>query len=292
MYYIVYGIFYLLSLLPFWVLHLFSDFAYCIIYYGVGYRKDVVMKNLLQAFPDKTNQERVRLAKAFYHNFTDNFIETIKLISASPAFLKKHFTGDFSLCDQLYESGRKCQLLVGHNFNWEMAMLRMPLDIRHKFLVVYLKLSSPLFERLIYKIRTRNGAVMLPATEMKQAIAPHLSSQYMLVLGADQNPGSPRSSYWLNFFGKLTPFVSGPEKASRKDNIPILFCKFLKKKRGYYEIVFEMGAENPASLPEGEITKRYVQFLQQFITEHPEMWLWSHRRWKWEWKEEFGNLVQ
>jgi KDO2-lipid IV(A) lauroyltransferase len=45
-------------------------------------------------------------------------------------------------------------------------------------------------------------------------------------------------------------------------------------------------------LPKGELTKRFAQYLEQFITRYPDMWLWSHRRWKWEWKEEYGPVVQ
>jgi len=280
MYYLVYGILYLFSLLPLWVLHRFSDLAYLIIYHGVKYRREVVMGNLKQAFPEKSEEERIRIAKKFYRNFTDNFIETIKLISATPAWLEKHFIADFTIPNQVYATGRKAQLLVGHNFNWEMALMRLPVGAKHKVLIVYLKLSSPLFERLIYKVRTRTGAFLLPATEMREAIAPHRNSQYMIVLGADQNPGDPENAYWFPFLNKDTPFVKGPEKAARKENIPIIFSKFTQRKRGYYEMHFELGIENPVELPEGEVTKRYVDYLEKFIKETPEMWLWSHRRWK------------
>ena len=73
---------------------------------------------------------------------------------------------------------------------------------------------------------------------------------------------------------------------------PVLFVKIIKEKRGYYRAIFEMGEENPASLQPGEMTKKYVAFLEKFITEYPELWLWSHRRWKWEWKEEYGPILK
>lgn len=83
MYYIIYGLLYLISLLPFWVIYLISDVAYGIIYYIVRYRRRVVDNNLALAFPEKTVAERQKIAKQFYKNFTDNFIETIKLLSIS-----------------------------------------------------------------------------------------------------------------------------------------------------------------------------------------------------------------
>jgi KDO2-lipid IV(A) lauroyltransferase len=65
MYYLVYGILYLFSLLPFWILYFISDIFYGLLYYILGYRKKVVMDNLYIAFPEKTEQERKRIAKNF-----------------------------------------------------------------------------------------------------------------------------------------------------------------------------------------------------------------------------------
>ncbi len=86
MYYIVFGFFYLLSLLPMRILYFISDGIYLIVYYVIGYRKKIVMNNLEIAFPEKSNAERVKIAKAFYHNLLDSFIETIKLVSARQVF--------------------------------------------------------------------------------------------------------------------------------------------------------------------------------------------------------------
>src|SRR4051794_36994082 len=121
MYYLIYGFLYLLSLLPLPVLYLFSDLAYFIIYHLTGYRKGIVMQNLDIAFPKKSLQEKEAIAKQFYKNFTDTFIETIKLISAGERFIRKHFYGDVSLFSDLHARGLKCQVHLGHNFNWEFA---------------------------------------------------------------------------------------------------------------------------------------------------------------------------
>src|ERR1700753_537143 len=94
MYYLVDGLFYGISLLPMWVLYGISDGIAFLLYAVIRYRRDVVANNLKIAFPEKTDAERQRIAKRFYRNFTDNFIETIKLLSASPAFLQKRFVID------------------------------------------------------------------------------------------------------------------------------------------------------------------------------------------------------
>jgi KDO2-lipid IV(A) lauroyltransferase len=290
MYHVVYGFLWLLSLLPLRVLYLISDLFYGIIFYLVRYRRDVVRNNLRIAFPGKTEQERKRIAKRFYHNFTDNFIEVIKLLSASPAYILKHFRGDYSIFDKLYADGKRCQSLLAHNFNWEWACLAGPLEMPQKFLVVYMPISNKVMDRLFIKLRTRTGAIMLPATNMRNAIVPYRNESYNLVLVADQNPGDPGNAWWFNFLNRPAPFLKAPESGARRGNTPVVFTKLIRERRGYYRVVFEMGEESPASLEPGELTRQYVRFLEDFIREYPEVWLWSHRRWKWEWKPEYGPV--
>ncbi len=292
MYYVVYGPLYLLSLLPLRALYLLSDVAYFLIYYIAGYRKKVVFHNLSIAFPHKQEKERISIAKKFYKNFADSFIETIKAFSASDQFIREHFTGDFSLFNELYEKGaQKVQLHSGHNFNWEYANLGIPLHLVYPLLTVYMPITNKWFEKIFYRMRAKTGAKLLSATNIKAEILPHRNAKYVLALVADQNPGHPKSAYWVHFFGRPTPFVRAPESGARRGNVPVVFCYFKKVKRGYYQIYFQLATENPAATAVGELTKRYADFLQWSIEQQPENWLWSHRRWKWDWKEEYGKVL-
>lgn len=290
MYYLLYGIMYLLSLLPLRALYLLSDFVFSLVYYIIGYRKKVVMDNLLVAFPEKTEKERKSIARKFYRNFADNFIETIKLLSAGGKFITRHFVLDSNPFEAIYKTGRKCQIHLGHNFNWEIANVVMPFYSSYTFLVVYMPLGSKSMDRLFMHLRTRTGSIMLPATKMRSAIVQHRNTQYLLALVADQAPGDVSKAFWLNFFGRPTAFTKGPESGARTGNIPVVFTQLYKVKRGYYRAYLEVASENPAELPEGELTRRYIHFLEQAIREHPDMWLWSHRRWKHDWKDEYQHL--
>jgi len=291
-YYIVYGLLYVISLLPLKVLYLLSDLAYLLIYYAFGYRKRVVFANLRQAFPEKSEEERNAIAKKFYRNFTDNFIEVIKLISSSTHYINTHFQGDYSVLDKLYKQGLRSQILLAHNFNWEWGCLAVASRVKQPLIIVYMPIGSWIVDRLFMRIRSRTGAILLPATDMRNAILPYRNEPYALVLVADQNPGDPASAFWYNFFGRPTPFLRAPESGARRGNTPVVFCNITKHRRGYYQINFEMAVEQPARLAAGELTKKYVGYLHRFISQYPEMWLWSHRRWKWDWKEEYGKLME
>ncbi len=284
MYYLVYGLLYLLSLLPMRALYIIADGAYLFVYYIMRYRKNIVMKNLAIAFPEKTIEQRIIIAKEFYKNFADNFIESIKLVSASNSFLTKHFIIDNpELINNYYKQGRKCQLHLGHNFNWELANITMPYCVDYQFMVVYMPIENEIFNRIFLKIRSRTGTKLLSAKKLSREIMQYRNSQYMLTLVADQAPAKISSSYWLYFFNQPTPFMQTPEKGARIADIPVLFANLYKTKRGFYRARLEVLSDNPARLPEGELTRRYIYNLEKTLRQHPSMWLWTHRRWKHTW---------
>jgi KDO2-lipid IV(A) lauroyltransferase len=272
-------------------LYVLADGLALFTYYVIRYRRKVVMDNLLIAFPEKTEAERVRIAKKFYRNFVDNFIETLKLLSASPSFIRDHFHIDNpEILEDFYQAGRRCQLHLGHTFNWELANAAMPLLSDYPFIVAYMPIENKVFERLLLHLRGRTGTILLPATRLQRTILPYRNTRYLLTLVADQAPGNPDQSYWLNFFGRPSSFVRGPERGARAGDLPAVFVRFYKTSRGYYRVFLTTIADHPAQLPEGELTRRYRDLLEEAIRQDPDLWLWSHKRWKATWKEEFRHL--
>jgi KDO2-lipid IV(A) lauroyltransferase len=92
----------------------------------------------------------------------------------------------------------------------------------------------------------------------------------------------------LNFFGRPTAFIRGAEGGSRTGDVPAVFARVYKSGRGYYRAELITIAEHPAQLPEGELTLRYRDLLEAAIREQPSTWLWSHKRWKFPWKESYA----
>src|ERR1700710_466231 len=138
MYYVLYGLFYLFSLLPMRILYLLSDVIFLLVYHVLGYRKKVVFENLQKALPEKTDLEREQIAKQFYHNLLDSFIETIKLLSAGRKFLKKRVTANWEVLEPLFKSGKSCQLHLGHTFNWEWGHHVLSSCTEYQVVVVYI----------------------------------------------------------------------------------------------------------------------------------------------------------
>jgi KDO2-lipid IV(A) lauroyltransferase len=75
------------------------------------------------------------------------------------------------------------------------------------------------------------------------------------------------------------------------NNAAVVFAFIHKIRRGYYQAVFTVAEEDPLASTEQEITGKFVRYLEDVIRTYPDMWLWSHRRWKWEWKKEYGEVM-
>mgnify|MGYP000215179938 FL=1 len=120
-YILVYPFLWLISILPFRLLYLFSDFIYLLLYYVIGYRKKVVKSNLKLVFPNKSNQEITTISKKFYHHFCDLIFESIKSLTISEKEMKRRFT--FTNVEEIQKhenNNRSVVLLCAHyaNFEW------------------------------------------------------------------------------------------------------------------------------------------------------------------------------
>ena len=290
MYYIVYPLLYVVSLLPFFILYAISDGIAFLLYHVIRYRKSVVMNNLAIAFPEKSDEERIKIAKQFYQYFTDTFIESLKFISISKEELLKRSTGSFGLINSLIDKGHNINLMAGHQFNWEFANLLYSINVKIPFVGIYMPVENKIFNKIFFDVRGRYGTVLISAPDFKNKMHDVFKDQYLLALAADQNPSNPLSAYWLNFFGRPTPFASGPEKGAVKNNAAVVYVGFNKIKRGHYNFTTTLLAEQSANTATGELTCRYRDILEKTIRQDPANYLWSHRRFRFEWKEGYKNL--
>lgn len=290
MYYIIYGPLFLLSLLPLRALYVLSDIICFFLFRIFGYRRKIIEANLAIAFPGKTTAERTAIARKFHRNFTDSFIETIKCLSVSKGFYDKHCKTNFSIFDELAKEDISCQMHACHQFNWEWINLHWSIHLKQPLAVVYMPISSKPVDRLFYRLRAKYGTVLMPATDVKRAFVAWARKTHCLALVADQKPAFAGASHWLNFFNKPTPFVTGPEKNARLKKCPVVFGRAFKTARGKYDTSLTLVCKDASLLKPGELTLMYRDYIEDAIRKQPEMYLWSHKRFKFEWSEEYRDL--
>jgi Kdo2-lipid IVA lauroyltransferase/acyltransferase len=281
-YYITLPIFYIISILPFPVFYLLSDGVYFLLYRIIGYRKKVVYENLKNSFPEKSHKELKEIEKKFYKYLCDLFLETLKTltISEEEALKRCSFNQNTkSIIKELQDKKQSCILVMGHFGNWEWAGNTFSIMKSQQLYVIYHPLSNKHFDKLMYDMRTRFGTKLYAMKDAMRGMIGNRKEVNITAFIADQTP-SPEGAYWTTFLNQDTPVFWGTEKIAQKLNYPVIYVTVNRVKRGYYEVNTEYLVMDPKSTKEGEISELHTRKLEKDIITQPEIWLWSHRRWK------------
>lgn len=280
-YWLVVGLLYPLSRLPFGVLYLVSDFLYYIIYHVVRYRRKVVYQNLSRAFPEKSEKEVTVIAKKFYRSFCDIIVENVKFLTISAYELERRFKiVNHEIMDELFLERRSAITTLGHMGNWEMAGLNASHTVGHHSLAIYKPLKNKHFDELARKMRARFGMELVAQNRMRHLLSTLDKEACLFHFITDQTPGGKAPSHWMPFMNQEAPIYLGTERVAKMTNLPVYYCHILRVKRGFYTLELKEVTENPSQCAPNEITEKHTRLLEANIHEQPESWLWSHRRWK------------
>lgn len=282
LFWLFYPLLWLLSILPFWALYGLSDCVYFIVYRIIGYRKKTVRYNLKTAFPEKSVQERRSIEQKFYKHFCDMFLEMIKSMNIKKEDLLERYQFENKELITAYDQNNQSSLIMmGHYASYEW-IFALQLSMQHPGYAVYKKIKHKQFDNLIRKIRGRWNTFMIDAKNtipfIKKLEMENKTGCYGFV--ADQTPRYHRAKFWTPFLGHELPFFTGVERISREFGLPVLYYGVDKVKRGYYKGRFTVLTTDGSHTAQGEITAAFAQALEKQIKERPELYLWTHKRFK------------
>ena len=285
---LLYCFIWVLSLLPMPFLYLFSDIIWLIMFIcpPLRYRKKIVRNNLALSFPEKDQKWLKRTERRFYYQFACQVMESLKTVSASRRWVERHmeFTGADILRDHM-SKGRSCTGYLGHMGNWEMIpSIMYHLEGLDNALAcqVYHKLENPTMELFMLKLRSKYGTESIPMEHVLRRLLEFKATGKTFLIGmiADQVPLWWNTHYWTQFMNRKTPVFTGAERLARKLDTEVWYLYITRKRRGYYRCDLQLLYEHARDLPEFEVTERYMRILENNIKECPELWLWTHNRWK------------
>lgn len=285
-FHIMYGVCYLVGLLPFWFLYyVLAEVLYFFVYKIGRYRVKVVRRNLSHSFPEKSAKELLTIERGFYRNLSEYFIDAIDLASMSEKNLLRRMVsfGRDEVNREL--DGRNWIIMLGHFGSWEIANAYALYPEMSVLISAYRPLKSKVMDMYYHKIRHRFRK--LRSVPMQELLRVYMSNKdgidghsVNLALIADQNAPIDANSKWIPFLNQPTVFFRGGEKIARKFGIPVYYMHMRKIRRGHYEQWFEQIWDGRSATADHEITDRFAALLEEDIRQCPEMWMWSHRRWK------------
>lgn len=274
----------LISRLPLKVLYLFSDFIFFLIYHVAGYRKKVVINNIKNSFPEKSDKEIKLICKEFFINFSDYLVETVKSFTISNKELRvrvQHINQD--VFHDAKNEGKNVIMLAGHVFNWEwFNALATAVPQKYSY-PVYRKVQSQFWDEQIRKIRNSFGNESIEARDVIKHILRNKNdgnSIYMFV--ADQSPHQAVIDIGLHFLNQKTPAFIGYDKLATRMDLVFIYCEMKKVKRGFYQVNYYRIHPDGEKFQDLEVVKKFHQLLENTIRKRPDNYLWSHRKWKYD----------
>lgn len=282
-YMVLYGACRTLGVLPRWFLYNGLGRLVCFVLHRVArYRLGVVRENLSNSFPEKSLTERREIERRFYRHLSEVFVDTMRLCSISREEILSRMVYRDREQQEERMKGRSWISAMSHFGSWELT-INYVCHTDHRVLAVYRPLHSGAFDRFYYDARSRFGTQPVPMNDiLREAMRARRPGERPITVAliADQTPPWHEIKHWYRFLGQDTPFFSGTEKMALKLKMPVFFMYVRKVAPRCYEAEFIEIYDGTEAVPEHQITERYIRLLERMIRETPELWMWSHRRWK------------
>ena len=272
--------------MPYWFkYYVVENLIFVLLRYCLRYRMKVVKTNLRNSFPEKDERELAVIRRRFYRTLAEIFVDTINLAGLTPEKGRSLLTVKGLEEQKERVGGRDWIAMTAHFGCWEYCSFWGLYDPTQIVVAVYHPLRSRIVEAFYQRLRNGDYATTVA---MKESLRFYLRNRAgglggrNLVMGriADQNPPRRPDSRWFRFLNQDTIFFDGGEKLALRCQLPVYFVKMERLRRGRYEMSFELIYDGKEEVAEYEITQRYVRMLEAEIRRRPELWMWSHRRWK------------
>ena len=240
--------------------------------------------NLHKAFPDKTEEERRQIARAFYHQFCDTIVESIYGYRCPNEEMRQRVVFEhMDEVNQLVDRAGGGIFMLAHFGNWEwMASIQDWVSPGVTEVNVYRQLKSAAADKMMLALRAKRGGVCVEKRRILREMVRYKAAKQPITIGllSDQKPRPAVTRTWVNFLHQETGFLDGGEVLAKKFGYPVFYLYITRTARGYYHVDMRTIAAAPQQTTEGEITAAYARVLEENINKQPELWLWTHNRWK------------
>lgn len=244
------------------------------------YRKKVILKNLTICFPALSDDEKKQVMNKYYRHLANLIVEPFMVRNIAEKDLAQFVSyGNPSVIYDLLAKKKDIVLMVSHYGNWEY-LFSMPLLTDSSVLAAYSPVSNGIVDQKLKKLRSRFGIKLIPkANWYRSAISWHENKPAIFINIADQRPCAASKSS-IEFFNRNTYIQSGAARIAIRRKSAVVYLGVQKSGLNQYRFTFHLLVEEAAKMDETEIMKLYYTELEKNIKCQPELWLWSHNRWK------------
>ena len=252
-------------------------------YFPLGIRRRVVTRQIAAAFPERSDDDVRRIAKAAYEHLGRAFVETLRASEIGREAVLELFEEPegWEHVERAMSLGKGMIFATGHIGNWELggswiAARGIPFD------AIVRRQGNPLFDRYIYETRARIGMTVVYDSEAVRRVPRSFREGRAVAFVADQGVKGLASTF-VPFFGRPAKTPRGPAVFALRFGIPVVFAAALRQPSGKYRLLCEPVEVVETGDREADvdaIVLRFTQVLERLVRRYPEQYFWHHRRWR------------
>jgi KDO2-lipid IV(A) lauroyltransferase len=254
-----------------------------VFFYVIPIRKRVVFSNLRKAFPEFDEKKVKEVAFGCYKSILTSFFEILYMQKMSRTEIINMLSVDNAdLITKNYKEGKGVILLSAHFGNWELIATSVSTRINIPFHVVVKHQRNPYVDRKINSMRVKWGNEIVSLGISIRNIYKELKNKNLVAMVADQRGSA--DGLRIKFFGIETAIYPGPAMLAVKTGAPLIYGITIRQPDFSYKVILEkISLEKLPNNEEEkvkEISQRLASFLEKYVRQHPEQWLWMHNIWK------------
>ena len=246
--------------------------------------RQVGMRNLQMAFPEKSEAERKKILRGEFTSLGRQLAELCQFPKYSPQNIDEVVVYEgLENYEHAYARGKGVLFLTAHFGGWELSAFAHSLH-GHWVNIVMRPMDNPYLDRLLQHYRTMHGNKVVPKDDFVRGLLAAMKAGETVGILMDTNMTPPQGVF-VDFFGIKACTASGLARiALRTDAAVVPGFTIWDKSLGKYRLRFDPAIElaRTGDLDADIIanTQKFTSVIEGYVRQYPEQWLWVHRRWK------------
>jgi KDO2-lipid IV(A) lauroyltransferase len=256
----------------------------CLLQHLFRFRKHVIDLQLARVFPDHNTHQMCELRSSVYRHFGRLLVEILSFPRMPRKRLLKYVQWHgLEHLDAALAKGKGVCLLAGHLGSWELPGLAF-VALGYDYRAIGKEMKSKAGETFRLMLRDENGVVTIPRRGSIRDILRALKDKAIIAFVLDQNMTSDEGEF-VDFFGYPACTMTNLAVIAQRTGAAVVPGYTWRDEKGVHHNVLlpeltltQIEGDTAASIRQN--TQRFSDVLAGMIREHPEQWLWIHKRWR------------
>lgn len=243
-------------------------------------RRRVALENVTRAFGNTlTLAQKEQIVRSAFRSASLSMTELFIVEKIAKEASQRFTMVGNEFLEEAFSKNKGVVLVISHLGSWEYLSF-LPYFTKRPWSVIVKELKNRYVDKAINDMRRVMTVTPVDKLSSVRVILRELKRGHGVAILIDQWAGD--EGLWVDFFGAKTSTTSIPARLAEKTGCSLVPAYCLRTSTGHFEIHLGKEIVTDMNRPDWETatTQRLNEVLEKQIREHPEQWLWGHRRWK------------